>query len=91
MSPVKMFEYMASKRPIIASGLPSIKEVLNDKNALLVKEGSSKDLAEGIKTILGNERLAEDLAAQAFIDVQEYSWPKRVGKILTFMKYEKNN
>ena len=30
-SPLKLFEYMASGRPIIASNLPAIREVLNDK------------------------------------------------------------
>ena len=35
-SPIKLFEYMASKRPIIASNIASIAEVLTDqKNALL--------------------------------------------------------
>jgi len=85
MSPVKMFEYMAAKRPVIASGLPSIKEVLNDKNALLVKEGDPEDLARGIKKILNDGQLAEDLAAQAFLDVQKYSWRERVRKILAFI------
>lgn len=86
MSPVKMFEYMASKKPIIASDLPSIKEVLNDKNSLLVKEGDSEDLAMGIRSILNNGRLAESLADQAFIDVKEYSWQERVKKLLIFIE-----
>lgn len=85
MSPVKMFEYMASKKPIIASDLPSIKEVLNDKNALLVKEGDPEDLAQGIKNILNDKRFAENLTTQAFIDVKKYSWQERVKKILAFV------
>lgn len=35
-SPLKMFEYMASKKAIIASDLPVLKEVLTPKNAYLV-------------------------------------------------------
>ena len=31
-SPMKMFEYMASKKPIISSNLPVIREMLNEKN-----------------------------------------------------------
>ncbi|MEK7478858.1 MAG: glycosyltransferase, partial [Patescibacteria group bacterium] len=81
----KMFEYMASKKPIIASDLPSIKEVLNDKNALLVKEGDPEDLAQGIKNILNDKRFAENLTTQAFIDVKKYSWQERVKKILAFV------
>ncbi|GAG00742.1 unnamed protein product, partial [marine sediment metagenome] len=37
MSPLKMFEYMASGKPIIASDLPALREVLKQgKNAILV-------------------------------------------------------
>ncbi len=36
MSPLKVFEYMASRKPIIASDLPVLREVLNEKNAMLV-------------------------------------------------------
>jgi glycosyltransferase involved in cell wall biosynthesis len=32
-SPLKLFEYMAAERPIIASDLPSLREVLNEDNA----------------------------------------------------------
>lgn len=91
MSPVKMFEYMVSGRPVIASNLPSITEVLNDKNALLVKAGDPADLAGGIKKILGDARFAKNLAAQALADVKKYSWQERVKKILNFMKNAKGN
>jgi glycosyltransferase involved in cell wall biosynthesis len=37
MSPLKIFEYMSHKKPIIASDLPVIREVLNESNSLLVE------------------------------------------------------
>lgn len=86
MSPLKMFEYMASKRPIIATDLPSIREVLSEKNAIIVKPGDSEDLVRGIKEILGNKELADQISQQAFRDVNNYTWEKRVGSILDFIK-----
>jgi len=86
MSPLKMFEYMASKRPIIASNLPSIKEVLNDHNAFLVKEGDVEDLAKGIEGIINNEQFAQNIAERAFKDVQKYSWKERAKNIHEFIK-----
>ena len=37
MSPLKIFEYMSHKKAIIASDLPVIREVLNERNSVLVK------------------------------------------------------
>jgi len=86
MSPLKMFEYMASKRPIIASDLPSIREVLNKNNAILVKPGSAKALANAIKLTLENPDFCVKISEQAHRDVQKYTWEKRAKRILRFME-----
>jgi glycosyltransferase involved in cell wall biosynthesis len=31
-SPMKLFEYMASRRPIVATNIPSITEIINEEN-----------------------------------------------------------
>lgn len=84
-SPIKMFEYMASKRPIVASDLPSIREILNENNSILVKPDLPEDLARGIKKILKDKNLAEKISNQAFRDVQNYTWQKRARNILRFI------
>ncbi len=83
---MKMFEYMVARRPIVASDLPSLREVLNEENAFLVKPDDAEALAKGIKEILEDSQLAENLANKAFQDVQKYSWAKRVENILAFAK-----
>jgi glycosyltransferase involved in cell wall biosynthesis len=82
MSPVKMFEYMASGRPIIASDLPTIREVLNDKNAVIVPPGDPKALAGAIRRLLSDTTRAQKLAAQAFSNVAVYTWKNRTQRIL---------
>lgn len=86
MSPLKMFEYMASNRPIIASDLPSIKEILNENNAFFVRPDDPKNLARVIQQVLSDPKNSDRAAVQAYKDVNEnYTWQKRVEKILAFM------
>ncbi|MEK7551806.1 MAG: glycosyltransferase [Patescibacteria group bacterium] len=85
MSPLKMFEYMASKRPIVTTDLPSIREILDESNAVLVTPGNIEKLKEAIKYLLGNPEVGKKLADNAFTAVKEYTWDKRVEKIYRFM------
>lgn len=80
-SPMKLFEYMASERPIVASNIPSIVEILSVNNAVLVEPDNPQDLAGGINFILNNCELAEKIARQAYSDVQKYTWVERAARI----------
>lgn len=82
-SPIKMFEYMASGVPIVASDLPSIREVLNETNATLVKPGDPDALREGIARALLSGR---PQALQAQKDVRAYTWDTRAENVLRFMR-----
>lgn len=86
-SPLKLFEYMASKRPIVASDLPSLREVLNENNSILVPSENSGALAEGIKKVLQNQDLAKRISEQAYRDVQGHTWQKRTQRILDFVNF----
>lgn len=82
-SPLKLFEYMASGRPIIVSDLPALREVLNDKNALFFKPENSDDLARAIKMLKASKTLGFHLSRQALADVKNYTWTGRVKNILS--------
>lgn len=85
-SPLKLFEYMASGRAIVASDLPSIREVLDDDSALLVQAGSAQALAEGIKRLLGQPALAARLAERALELVSTRTWSDRARRVLAFAR-----
>lgn len=85
MSPLKMFEYMASKRPIIASNLPSVREVLNETNAILIEPDNPESLTQGIKKSLENKELSDKISKQAYFDAQKYSWEQRAKNIVDFI------
>ena len=69
----------------MASDLPSVREILNEQNAVLVKPDDPKSLAVGIKKIIENIELGNRLAKKAFQDVQQYTWDNRRDKVLEFI------
>jgi glycosyltransferase involved in cell wall biosynthesis len=81
-SPLKLFAYMAAGKPIVASDLPSLREVLNESNAFLVAPDDSQALAEGIRYALEHPGEAAARAKRARNDVTAYTWEKRAARIL---------
>lgn len=84
-SPIKMFEYMASKKPIVASNMPSIREILNKENSILSTAGDANSFVQGIIRAAEDTALIEAITQKAFSDVQNYTWDKRAQLILNFL------
>ncbi len=70
--PHKVLVYMASRRPIVASGQPAIDEILeHNHTALLYAPGHSDGLLEALKRLLLDRELASRLGNQARIYLEE--------------------
>lgn len=81
-SPLKLFEYMAAGRAIVASDLPALGEVLQDGvNAVLVPAGDPAALAAAIARLAADPALADRLGARAFADAAEFSWQRRAERL----------
>lgn len=80
-SPLKLFEYMASGTPIVASSLPSIKEILTNDEALFFKPGDVQDLTRAIKQVLCGEK-SQFMAIKALEKVKIFDWKIRASAII---------
>jgi glycosyltransferase involved in cell wall biosynthesis len=82
-SPTKLFEYMAAARPIVASRLGQIGDVLDDGHtALLVSPGSVEDLARAILRLLTDATLSDRLARAArHTAIARHSWDRSATEI----------
>jgi glycosyltransferase involved in cell wall biosynthesis len=80
-SPLKLFEYMALGRAIVAPDTANIREVLTDgKNALLVPEGRA---TAAIDRLLADESLRHELGRAAFrtLEQQGYTWDANARRV----------
>ena len=86
MSPLKVFEYLGAGLPLIAPGLPNLREVLDESCALFVPLGDEAALAEAMRRLHDNAPLRERLAAEAAKRAAAYTWDARAGRVLAFLE-----
>jgi glycosyltransferase involved in cell wall biosynthesis len=84
MSPIKMFEYMATGRAIISSDLPALREILIDgENALLVPPRDGEGWVRAVRRLQADPELRIRLGSRAKRELLEsYTWSARARKIL---------
>jgi glycosyltransferase involved in cell wall biosynthesis len=81
-SPLKLFEYLALGRAIVASDLPSIREVLTDEvTARLVRPGDPVALAGALRALANDPARASALGAAARQLAPRYTWHTRAATI----------
>jgi len=82
-SPTKLFQYMAAKKPIISSKIPTIEKVIKSgEDALLASPGNINEIIKYISMLLKDKSLAESLAENAFKKVKNFTYINRCKKII---------
>lgn len=87
-SPTKLFEYMSMARPVVASRLGQIADIIDDGlNGVLVEPGDAGALARAIEKLAADEALRLRLgsaARQAVIE--QYTWRHNAGRVFEAMR-----
>lgn len=84
-SPLKMFEYMSYSKPIIASDLSVLREVLDDKIAVFAAPSNISEWVQAINELSSPEK-RETLGQSAYLRfIENYTWEKRSERILAFI------
>ena len=88
MSPIKMFEYMASGVPLISSNLPVLREVLvNEYNSLLVPPEDYEEWVLALSRLIDDKNLSDSIGKQAHTDYKSmYTWEKRADSLIRILK-----
>jgi glycosyltransferase involved in cell wall biosynthesis/putative flippase GtrA len=84
-SPMKLFEYLASRAPVVASRIPSIEEIVSEQDVFFAEPDSAASFAETIQKAVQNPHEAVERATRAYGRVLEFTWDKRAKRILAFM------
>jgi len=84
-SALKSFEYMASRVPIVTSDIGSLREIFSESNAWLFSPENTESFIHALEAASSDLDLSYKKSAQAYTDVQAYTWHKRALNILSFL------
>jgi glycosyltransferase involved in cell wall biosynthesis len=86
-SPLKLFEYMAAGRAIVAADYPVLREIIGvpDTAAVLVEPDNPRALAAAVNALLADEGRRSRLGAEALKRVERFSWKQRAKSVLDFV------
>lgn len=84
-SPIKLFEYMASGVPIVASDLPSMRAIVSEHEVSFVPPHDARALSVAIQDAITSRVASETRSALARTLVERFSWSARAEAILNFL------
>ncbi|MBI3442703.1 MAG: glycosyltransferase [Candidatus Sungbacteria bacterium] len=84
-SPMKLFEYMASGVPIVASRVPSIEEIVTEQEVFFAEADHARSFAEAIQKAATDGDEGAMRARRGRAKVMEFTWTMRAQRVVSFM------
>jgi glycosyltransferase involved in cell wall biosynthesis len=85
-SPLKLFEYAAMERPIVAGDIPAVREILGDDGAAYFPQGDDAALCAALLSLQRDPGAAAAMAARARARVQPFTYRARAATILALAR-----
>ena len=84
-APIKMFEYMAARKPIISTDLPSLRHFL-DNSAMFVSPGSETGWRDALITLAQDEKMRQEKGNRALelLITLGYTWEENARKVFEY-------
>ncbi len=85
MSPLKLFDYLAAGKIIIATDLKVYDHILNKNNAILIKDSKVDEWVKKINFVFKNLKKFDYLKKNSKITIKKHTWDIRVKKVINFI------
>lgn len=84
-SPMKLFEYLAAGKPVVATSIPTVLEVVEDgRDCALAPPEDTAVFSSAVRRCLQDTEFAHRIATGAKKTAASYTWENRAEKILSF-------
>lgn len=87
-SPIKLYEYLMTSNIVLASDMPTIKEIITNKeNGFLFESGNSSSFKSVLEEMLSFDNTnLQKIAKNAYQTSKQFTWEKRAENIYDFIK-----
>jgi len=86
--PIKVLEYMASGKPVVASDIAGLKKmIINNENGLLFEAGDPKSLADVLETVYHDLDLRIRISREARKTAEKFDCRVKADRVLEYLRH----
>jgi len=85
-APMKLFEYLASGRPVVAADTPALRSLVSEREVTFYVPDDPVDLARQVSSVFSAPERAERASVEGLQSAREHTWSKRVERIRAFFR-----
>lgn len=90
MSPTKLFAYMGSRKVIVVSDLPSVREIVDESMVFFTKPSDIPSLTDALKRAHGSLGTGEEMQQKAYEKVKVHTWYNRARRIIDAIRVDES-